>query len=334
MTDRVAYAEALTLRLVLDVLFAQEFIDKLGELIALCLCGVLIGKLIVEMVGRDRKVGKADEELDIESHLLGCLVDCLKELTLMKLLACHCHDAVDLLDHEHTRSIEIWGTHLYEVVHVVAIETCISRYEWTIALALLEFVELIELHILHRCWVVELIDILFGNELIIVVMREECGVVCIIHHETETTLAREIAELLMQTAVREEALDLVEIDIGIAALPCIEHLKVWPIMLWQHATILLLEFAKLCSTSWIWLNLCLNLLADILWNIEVVAERTLLDIVAILVVILIDILLYLNQSRWIGCDEDCSIDLDRKSHDGVITSSIVLDAIDASWNGI
>ena len=170
--------------------------------------------------------------------------------------------------------------------------------------------ELIELDLLHRCWVVELIDIFLSNELIIVVMREECGVVGIVHHKTETALAREIAELLVQAAVGEEVLDLVEIDIGIAALPCIEHLQVWPIVLWKHATILLLELAKLCRTRWIWLNLRLNLLADIIWDIEVVAERTLLDIVAILVVVLIDILLYLDQSRRIGSDEDSSIDLD------------------------
>lgn len=72
----------------------------------------------------------------------------------------------------------------------------------------------------------------------------------------------------METAIWEEALDLVEIDVRITALPGVEHLQVWPIMLRQDATVLLLQLTEFCGTLWIWLDLSLNLLANILWDVK------------------------------------------------------------------
>ena len=187
---------------------------------------------------------------------------------------------------------------------------------------------------LQCLWVRDLINILLSHELVEVIVWEHGAVVGVVHDQTETALRREVAELLVQTGVGEEAFQLVQIDIGITALPGVKHLEIRPIVLWQHTTIFLLQFAQLGSTLWIGLQLCFDLLADILGDVEVVAQRTLLDVVTILVIVLIDVLLHLDQRRWVGRDEDGGIDLDRETHDGVVAGIVILDAIHATRHGI
>ena len=82
-------------------------------------------------------------------------------------------------------------------------------------------------------------------------MREKLSVIGTIEGKTKATFGSEISEFLMHHVLGEEALQLVDIHLGVAALPCGEHLHVRPIMLGQNRSVLVLKLAQELSTLWI-----------------------------------------------------------------------------------
>jgi len=129
------------------------------------------------------------------------------------------------------------GTGLQEVVHIIAVKTCERCHIRAVAFALLEFVELEELGI-------RVLEVFLFDELIIVEVREENCIDGVVQDESEAALGTEVTELLMEHGLGERILELVKIDVSVAALPGIENLHVGPVVLREHASIFFLEGAK------------------------------------------------------------------------------------------
>ena len=295
--QRVFHAERCTLGGILDIDVFQHFIHYLRELFCLRLCGLLVGKLVVEMVSGEFHIGETDKELGQHARLLLRLVDSLNKLTLMQFLARHGDNAVHLLNHVDGRRIAERVAHLDKVVHIVAVEPRESGYVGAVTLALFELPELQEMLVLA-------LQFVLGNELVVVEMREEDGVECVVQHQSETALRSEIAELLMEHRLWERVLEFLDIDFSVAALPSVEDLQVRPVVLGEHGAVFCFQGAQFVGTLGVGLQVGLNVVAYPLRDIERGFQCALFDVVAVVLEILVDVVLHLDHGGRVGgCDD-------------------------------
>ena len=287
----------------------------------------MVSKLVVELVAHDAQVGEPDEEAGLESGLLLGFAHRLDKLPLVQLLAGDGDNAVDLLDKVHRRGVLEVGADLQQVVHVVAVQAREGGHVGTVAFALLQFVELQERR-------VRVFEVVLADELVVVEMREEDGVDGVVEDEAEAAFGAEIAELLVQRGFREGVLELVEIDLRVAAFPGVQQLEVRPVVFWQDGAVFGFQFAQFGGSFGIGFEACLQFGADFGVDVEILLQRAVLDVRHVVVVELVDVVLEFHDGGGVGGDDEGDILLDTHAHEHVVAGVVVGDAIDALRVGI
>lgn len=94
-------------------------------------------------------------------------------------------------------------------------------------------------------------------------------------------------------------------------------------MLGQHLTILLFQGTQFVSTLRIGFEIRLNIAANPLRNIEVGFEGTMLNVVAIVVVVFVYIVLHFDNGRRIGSNNECDVAFNPHTHQGIVACCVV-----------
>ena len=131
----------------------------------------------------------------------------------------------------------------------------------------------------------------------------------------------------MAYIVWERSLELIQIHLGITAFPCGEGLQVRPVVAWKRRIVLLLQATQLGCTFRIGFEICFQLLADIVRDIQIAVDSTILDIFHIFVVVFDGIVLHFYDGRRIGRYQHGNILLDAESHDSIVACVVVRDII-------
>lgn len=325
MSHRVFQAQGVSFRYIFDIFLAQVLVHCLGELLRRGLSRAPVCKLIIEVVCGDVQVREAYEEASFHSGLLFSLVHRIDELTLVELFSGDGHDAVYLLDEMDGGGVPELRTRLDEVIHIVAVQAGERGHVRDVALAV---DELVYLQVLRICTV----HFLLGDELIVMEVRKEDGVQRVVENEAETALGREVAEFLMEHSLGEGVLELVEIDSGVSALPGVQQLHIRPVVLGKHlVSVFRLESAKLRSPFRVRLHAGFQLLPDGGVELNLVRNRTVLDISHILVIEAVHIILQLYDGGRVRGDDEGDVLLDAHTHQNIIAGVVVRDGIDALW---
>ena len=132
----------------------------------------------------------------------------------------------------------------------------------------------------------------------------------------------------MQHPLGEGAVELVEIDLRVAAFPRVENLQVAPVVLRQHGAVLGFERTQLVGARGVGLKIGLNIIAYPLRDVERRIERTMLNIIAIVVVELVDVVLHLHDGGRVSRNDKGYIALDTHTHEGVVARRVVLNRED------
>ena len=122
-------------------------------------------------------------------------------------------------------------------------------------------------------------------------VREKHGIVGVVQYQTETAFRREIAELLVKHGLWERVFELIEIDLGVTTLPCIENLHIRPIVLGQHASVFRLQRTQFVGAFGVRLQVRLDGSTNLRTDVQIGFECAMLYVVAITVKILIYIVL-------------------------------------------
>ena len=262
----------------------------------------------------------------MHSELLLRIHNCLHELRFAELLSGHIHDSVDFAYHKHGVGVlEPW-TGLDEVVHVVAVESGISCHERTVALALGEFIDLMELHLSSG---VEGVDILFCHELIVMELREENGVDGIVHTQSEATFGSDVTQLLEEHALREIALELLHVDAGVAALHRVHNHNVRPDVLREHSSVFGLQFPQFGSPLRVRLEPGLDFSSDFRLYFHLVGQSTVLNVSYVLVEELVTVVLKLYDGGRVSGQQAGNGSLNRHTHQDIVLCGVVSDIVNA-----
>ena len=132
----------------------------------------------------------------------------------------------------------------------------------------------------------------------------------------------------MEHAFREGTFQFVEIDAGVAALPGCKQLKVRPIVLRKHLSVLLFELAQLLGPFRIRFEIRGAGFAHFLRYIDFVADGTVLYVLDIFVIPVVNIFLHFDHSGRIGSDDQSGVALYAHTHNDIVAGGIVLDVED------
>ena len=245
----------------------------------------------------------------------------------MQLLAGDGHDAVDLLDEMHRGGVVEVRADLQQVVHIVAVESGERGHVGAVAFALLEFVQL-------QVFGVRVLQIGLFDELVVVEMGEEDGVHRIVEHQSEAALRGEVTELLVEHRFREGVLELVEIDLRVAALPGVQQLEVGPIVFGEDGAVFRFEGAEFGGAFGVGFQAGLQLGADFGSDDEILLQRAVLDVRDIVVVELVDVVLQFHDGGGVGGHDEGDIAFDAHAHQDVVAGVVVGDTIDALRVGV
>ena len=99
-------------------------------------------------------------------------------------------------------------------------------------------------------------------------------------------------------------------------------------------SVFLLECAEFCCAFRVRCEIDCDSVADILWNVDFRAERSMLDVVDVVVEELVDVVLHLDDCGRVRSDDNRNVLLDSDSHDCVVSRRVVLDFKDGIGSGI
>ena len=131
----VMQTERLPLRFVFEVDMLQLLVHYFRERLCLLLRDLLVRELVVEMILGFLHIGKAHEELGLDTRLVLGLMHRIHELRFVEFLAGERHNTVHFRDHMDRRCIPEMAAYLNEVIHIVSEKTGIGRHVRAVTLA-------------------------------------------------------------------------------------------------------------------------------------------------------------------------------------------------------
>ena len=138
----------------------------------------------------------------------------------------------------------------------------------------------------------------------------------------------------MQHCLRERVLELVQVNFSVAAFPGVQDLYVRPIMLRQDSTVFFFQCPELGSPFRIRLHAGLEFLPDFRFEIYLVRNGTMLDVIDIIIIELVHIVLELYDGGRVGCDDQSDIILHAHPHKDIVARVVVGYRIDALRVGV
>ena len=129
-------------------------------------------------------------------------------------------------------------------------------------------------------------------------------------------------------------LQLVDVDVGVAALPGGKDLEIWPVVLGKEGSVFFLEDTKLCGPGGIWLECGGYVGADILLDVHVLAEGTLLDVCHIVLEQVVDAVLQLDDGGGIRSHQDSDVPFQAHADNTVVAGPVVRDGVHIIMFGI
>ena len=149
-------------------------------------------------------------------------------------------------------------------------------------------------------------------------VREKHGVQTVVHHQAEAALRSEVAEFHVKHVIREGTLEFLDVLVGVSAFPCVEDLKVRPVVLWKHGSVFLLEGPQFGGALRVRFHAGFQFGPDLRRDVQLGGYGAVLYVVHILVEILVHIVLQFDYGGRVSCDDDAYVLLYAHTHQDII----------------